>query len=207
MQDVLRRGQLPERHVEHLQPQLPGPGQHGPHGSKYNQTPSHSPQNLSLTYGPQFGKGDGGGGPTWQHLERLRRLRGMADTTGVIPRVHVGATVDQFFDRLEPKADSLVTWYGELYFELHRGVYTTQARTKLHNRRSEMMLHDLELLATIASVQNESYKYPKKELDEMWQGVMLCQFHDCLPGTAIEMCYDDSEKVSTFSLWAGDGTG
>ncbi|KAF5010623.1 hypothetical protein FDECE_3225 [Fusarium decemcellulare] len=142
-----------------------------------------------------FGKGDGGGGPTWQHMERLRRLRGMADTMGVIPRVHAGATVDQFFDRLETKASSLVTWYGELYFELHRGVYTTQARTKLHNRSSEILLHDLELLATIASVQDKGYKYPKKELDEMWHGVMLCQFHDCLPGTAIEMCYDDSEQV------------
>ncbi|KAH7367850.1 alpha-mannosidase [Plectosphaerella cucumerina] len=142
-----------------------------------------------------FGKGDGGGGPTWQHLERLRRLRGMADTVGVIPRVHSGATVDQFFDRLEEKASNLVTWYGELYFELHRGVYTTQARTKLHNRSCEILLHDLELLSTYASIQDRSFKYPKKELDEMWQGLMLCQFHDCLPGTAIEMCYDDSEKI------------
>ncbi|KAK0106272.1 hypothetical protein ONS96_003912 [Cadophora gregata f. sp. sojae] len=142
-----------------------------------------------------FGKGDGGGGPTWQHLERLRRLRGMADTTGTIPRVHSGSTVDQFFDKLEAKSSSLVTWYGELYFELHRGVYTTQARTKSHNRKSEILLHDLELLATIASIQDKGYEYPKKEFDEMWQGVMLCQFHDCLPGTAIEMCYEDSETV------------
>jgi alpha-mannosidase len=132
-------------------------------------------------------------------MERLRRLRGMADTMGVIPRVHAGATVDQFFDRLEEKASSLVTWYGELYFELHRGVYTTQARTKLHNRNVERLLHDIELLATIVSISNKEYKYPKKELDEMWQGVMLCQFHDCLPGTAIEMCYDDSEKVRSHS--------
>ncbi|PNH53016.1 hypothetical protein VD0002_g7863 [Verticillium dahliae] len=79
-----------------------------------------------------FGKGDGRGGPTWQHLERMRRLR-----------------------VLRPKAPSLVTWYGELYFELHRGVYTTQARTKLHNRSSEILLHDIELLATIASIQDK----------------------------------------------------
>lgn len=120
----------------------------------------------------------------------------MADTNpGVLARTHVGASADDFFDRLEPKASSLVTWYGELYFELHRGVYTTQARTKMNNRKAEFLLHDLELLATIASIQDKGYKYPKKELDEMWQGVMLCQFHDCLPGTAIEMCYDDSEKI------------
>jgi len=145
-----------------------------------------------------FGKGDGGGGPTWQHLERLRRLRGMADTMGgrTVPRAHVGATVDDFFDGLEAKASSLVTWHGELYFELHRGVYTTQAQTKAHNRRVEILLHDLEMLATFASIQSGgAFQYPKKELDAMWQGVMLCQFHDCLPGTAIEMCYDDSDKI------------
>jgi alpha-mannosidase len=29
----------------------------------------------------------------------------------------------------------------------------------------------------------------------MWQKILLCQFHDCLPGTAIQMCYDDSDQV------------
>jgi alpha-mannosidase len=29
----------------------------------------------------------------------------------------------------------------------------------------------------------------------MWENVLLCQFHDCLPGSSIEMCYDDSDKV------------
>jgi alpha-mannosidase len=120
----------------------------------------------------------------------------MSDTIGQIPRVHSGGTVDEFFDRLEKKADSLVTWYGELYFELHRGVYTTQANTKLNNRKSEILLRDIEFLATIASIQDSSYQYPKKEIDEMWEGVLLCQFHDCLPGSAIKMCYDDSDKVS-----------
>ncbi|KAJ0273729.1 hypothetical protein COL940_009720 [Colletotrichum noveboracense] len=142
-----------------------------------------------------FGKGDGGGGPTWQQIERLRRLRGLADTTGLLPRVHLGGTPDDFFDKLEEKAHTLPTWHGELYFELHRGTYTTQAATKNNNRRAEFLLRDLEFLATIVSIHDPSYKYPKKELDEMWEGVLLCQFHDCLPGTAIEMCYDDSDKI------------
>lgn len=120
----------------------------------------------------------------------------MSDTVGQVPRVHSGGTVDDFFDKLEEKASSLVTWYGELYFELHRGVYTTQANTKLNNRKSEILLRDIELLATIASIQDCSYQYPKAELDEMWEGVLLCQFHDCLPGSAIRMCYDDSDRVS-----------
>lgn len=120
----------------------------------------------------------------------------MSDTVGQIPRVHSGGTVDEFFDRLEAKASSLVTWHGELYFELHRGVYTTQANTKLKNRKSEFLLRDIELLATISSIVDSSYQYPKQEIDEMWEAVLLCQFHDCLPGSAIKMCYDDSDEVS-----------
>ncbi|KAK3953099.1 glycosyl hydrolases family 38 N-terminal domain-containing protein [Pseudoneurospora amorphoporcata] len=142
-----------------------------------------------------FGKGDGGGGPTWQHLEKLRRCRGISDTVGLLPRVSLGGSVDDFFDSLERKADSLVTWFGELYFELHRGTYTTQANNKKFNRKAEFVLRDIEQLATIASLKEKDYKYPKKEIDEMWEATLLCQFHDCLPGSSIEMCYDDSDKL------------
>lgn len=143
-----------------------------------------------------FGKGDGGGGPTWQHLEKLRRCRGISDNVGLLPRVHLGNSVDDFFERLERKADSFVTWYGELYFELHRGTYTTQSNNKRNNRQSEVVLRDLELLATIASIKDTAYKYPKKEFDDMWELVLLCQFHDCLPGSSIEMAYRESDEVS-----------
>ncbi|CZT01541.1 probable alpha-mannosidase [Rhynchosporium graminicola] len=144
-----------------------------------------------------FGKGDGGGGPTWQHLEKLRRCRGMSDTVGMLPRVHMGDSVEDFFDRLEKKVAGgldFVTWYGELYFELHRGTYTTQANNKLNNRKSEIMLRNVELLATLASIKS-GYKYPKEKIDNMWEAVLLCQFHDCLPGSSIEMCYDDSDEL------------
>ncbi|KAH6854250.1 glycosyl hydrolases family 38 N-terminal domain-containing protein [Chaetomium sp. MPI-CAGE-AT-0009] len=142
-----------------------------------------------------FGKGDGGGGPTWQHLEKLRRCRGISDNVGLLPRVHLGNSVDDFFDKLERKADSLVTWYGELYFELHRGTYTTQSNNKRDNRKSEVVLRDLELLATIASIKDKSYKYPKAEIDAMWESVLLCQFHDCIPGSSIAMAYRESDEM------------
>lgn len=145
-----------------------------------------------------FGKGDGGGGPTFEHLEKLRRSRGLSDKVGLLPRSHMGDSVDDFFARLEKKAaegTEYVTWYGELYFELHRGTYTTQANNKLYNRKSEFLLREIEFLATLATIKDSSYKYPKKQLDDMWEGVLLCQFHDCLPGSCIEMCYDDSDEV------------
>ena len=145
-----------------------------------------------------FGKGDGGGGPTFQQIEKLRRCRGISDKTGLLPRVKMGESVEDFFDRLEKKAEEgtkFVTWYGELYFELHRGTYTTQANNKWNNRKSEIMLHDIEYLATLATIKDSSYKYPKKDIDDMWENVLLCQFHDCLPGSSIEMCYDDSDEL------------
>ena len=145
-----------------------------------------------------FGKGDGGGGPTWEHLEKLRRCRGISDKVGLLPRVSMGDSVEDFFDQLELKAENgteFVTWYGELYFELHRGTYTTQANNKWNNRKTEIMMHDVEYLATLASMKDKSYKYPKKDIDDMWESILLCQFHDCLPGSCIEMCYDDSDEL------------
>ncbi|PFH56278.1 hypothetical protein XA68_16781 [Ophiocordyceps unilateralis] len=142
-----------------------------------------------------FGKGDGGGGPTWQHFEKLRRCAGISNTVGAIPKLKLGLTVDDFFDRLAPKADDFPTWYGELYFELHRGTYTTQANNKFFNRKAEVMLRDIEQLATFASIKSKDYKYPSEKIDNIWEAVLLCQFHDCLPGSSIEMCYDDSDKL------------
>ncbi|KAI9866465.1 MAG: Glycoside hydrolase, 38 vacuolar alpha mannosidase [Trichoglossum hirsutum] len=150
-----------------------------------------------------FGKGDGGGGPLFQHIEKLRRCRGLSDKIGLLPRVKMGESVDDFFARLEKKVESgtkFVTWYGELYFELHRGTYTTQSNNKRGNRKSEVLIHDVEFLATLASLSGDakvekSYRYPKSDIDDLWEMILLCQFHDCLPGSSIRMCYDDSDKV------------
>lgn len=156
-----------------------------------------------------FGKGDGGGGPTFGHMEKLRRCRGMSDKVGLLPRVRMGGSVEDFFDRLEHKAATgvidFVTWYGELYFELHRGTYTTQANNKRNNRKAEILLHDIEYFATLATIEGKkSYKYPKQDIDSMWESVLLCQFHDCLPGSSIGMCYDDSDKIYAVVFTTGE---
>lgn len=145
-----------------------------------------------------FGHGDGGGGPTAAMLEKLRRCRGLSDTVGMLPRVGSGKTVDEFYDEIQTATNDgkeLVTWVGELYFEFHRGTYTSQSDTKKHNRRSEIILHDLEFYATLASLADKNYVYPKKDIDEVWKIVCLNQFHDVLPGSSIEMVYDDVKNL------------
>jgi alpha-mannosidase len=133
-----------------------------------------------------FGHGDGGGGPTPQMLETLRRV---GDLQGV-PRTTL-TTSEEFFEALEADAGELPRIVGELYFEYHRGTYTSQAAVKRDNRRCERLLHDAEFLSA-AAARSCGREYPRAELTELWQQLLLNQFHDILPGSSITQVYDDS---------------
>jgi alpha-mannosidase len=145
-----------------------------------------------------FGHGDGGGGPTRTMLETLRRAR---DLQG-LPRTEI-RTPQAFFDALEAEPDERPTAVGELYFEYHRGTYTSQARTKRGNRRGEVALHDAEFLNAVGGGD-----YPREELDRLWQLLLLQQFHDILPGSSIGLVYEDAERdlaeveTGAQALWA-----
>ncbi|GAB4204321.1 MAG: alpha-mannosidase [Roseiflexaceae bacterium] len=136
-----------------------------------------------------FGWGDGGGGPDREMLENLREL---ANFPGV-PRVRQ-TDVGSFFDRLAELGDALPVWNGELYLELHRGTYTSQSRTKRNNRKSEFLLHDAELLATLAALIDPTYRYPHETLRAAWELLCLNQFHDIIPGSSIGPVYAESER-------------
>ncbi len=100
---------------------------------------------------------------------------------------------NEFFTRLEAVGNDLTTWVGELYFELHRGTYTTQADNKKYNRLSEFLLHEVEFLSATAAVL-KGYPYPKTELDRLWKMVLTNQFHDIIPGSSIDLVYQDSDR-------------
>ena len=129
-----------------------------------------------------FGYGDGGGGPTKPMLETLRRCR---DLQGV-PRTQQ-RTSDEFFELLEKNLTDRPVQIGELYFEYHRGTYTSQALVKKNNRRAEFLLHDLEFLAAASGK-----KYPHQAINKLWEVLLLNQFHDILPGSSIREVYQDS---------------
>ncbi|MCU1541338.1 MAG: alpha-mannosidase [Arthrobacter sp.] len=135
-----------------------------------------------------FGYGDGGGGPTREMLAAARRT---ADLEGS-PKVQLGSAAS-FFARAQAEYDPLPVWVGELYLELHRGTYTSQANTKLGNRRSEHLLREAELWCATAAVRT-GYRYPAAELKRLWRLVLLQQFHDILPGSAIAWVHQDAER-------------
>jgi alpha-mannosidase len=134
-----------------------------------------------------FGYGDGGGGPTARMLERLRRVR---DLQGV-PRTTI-RDPEAFFELLAADVRNPEIVVGELYFEYHRGTYTSQARVKRLNRRCERLLHDAELLAAAADRLGLE-PYPGADLERLWRRLLTAQFHDILPGSSIREVYEEAE--------------
>lgn len=139
-----------------------------------------------------FGHGDGGGGPTSEMLERARLL---ADIAG-LPQLTISSP-GAFFEELEAELAKPGTphWRGELYFEMHRGTLTSQAHTKVGNRRCEVLLREVELWAATLGESAQAV-----ELDRLWKRVLTQQFHDILPGSSIAWVHHDAEAEHTAVL-------
>ncbi|KAF9302865.1 Glycoside hydrolase, 38 vacuolar alpha mannosidase [Mortierella antarctica] len=137
-----------------------------------------------------YGNGDGGGGPQRAMLERLRRMK---DTDG-LPQCKMGGA-ETFFERVVESAHDLQEWKGELYFEFHRGTYTSQAPIKKYNRKLEILLREVEITSTLCLGLGRDLSYPKADLDRLWKDVLLNQFHDVLPGSSIEMVNKDAREI------------
>ena len=132
-----------------------------------------------------YGFGDGGGGPTREMTARIRRDHDLAGA----PKIEFG-TPDQLFDRVrkdivDDAQGETPVFKGELYLELHRATLTAQQDMKRGCRQEESMLRVTEYLCAAARIKNPDYVYPREELDRIWKTLLLNQFHDILPGSAI----------------------
>jgi alpha-mannosidase len=132
----------------------------------------HSNRSLYL-----FGWGDGGGGPQPEMIESAHRLG-----------VEIGRAED-FFAAASSEARDLAIVAGELYFELHRGTYTSQSRTKRLNRLAQQALREAEMWSVAVRG-----TYPSNELTALWKTLLLNQFHDILPGSSIDWVYEEAER-------------
>ncbi|XP_005602959.1 alpha-mannosidase 2C1 isoform X6 [Equus przewalskii] len=134
-----------------------------------------------------FGFGDGGGGPTQTMVDRLKRLR----NTDGLPRVQLSSP-GQLFSALESDSGQLCTWVGELFLELHNGTYTTHAQIKKGNRECERILHDVELLSSLALARSAHFLYPAAQLQDLWRLLLLNQFHDVVTGSCIQLVAEEA---------------
>lgn len=163
----------------------------------------YSQKDLSDDVMLLYGWGDGGGGPTYEFLENIRRMN---DGVNDCPRAQTG-TASGFLKELSEKArrfSRLPIWSGELYLEFHRGTYTSIAKNKRNNRKSEFACRDAELFSVIAESM-VSEKYPKKVMHDIWETMLTNQFHDIIPGSSIREVYEvtDREYAEIFKKLSG----
>jgi alpha-mannosidase len=119
-------------------------------------------------------------------------LRRQQDLEGV-PKTKQTDPID-FFREEEKRGAPLPVYVGELYFQAHRGTYTTQAKTKKGNRKSEIALREAEMWGA-AAVALAGFDYPRAAMDELWKMVLLNQFHDIIPGSSIQRVYEEAEAA------------
>jgi alpha-mannosidase len=99
-----------------------------------------------------------------------------------------------------PGMVGIPTWKSELYFEYHRGVFTTQANHKRNMRDAEVEVLDAEKWASLAWLDGQ--KYPGAELTEDWKKVLFNQFHDLAAGSGIGVIYKDAQKDYDVVRWS-----
>jgi alpha-mannosidase len=137
-----------------------------------------------------YGVGDHGGGPTRIMLDHAEQLRA---PNAVFPKLEFSFASD-FFNDMEKKLPSMQvpTWNGELYFQYHRGVFTTQAETKRRIRRAEELVLNAEKFASLASLFGRTY--PQEEMEQAWKNLLFDHFHDIMPGSGIAVNYLDAKR-------------
>jgi alpha-mannosidase len=99
-----------------------------------------------------------------------------------------------------PGMVDIPTWKSELYFEYHRGVFTTQANHKANMRQAEVEVLDAEKWASLAWL--DGHTYPGDELTEDWKKVLFNQFHDLAAGSGIGVIYKDAQKDYDVVRWS-----
>ncbi len=168
-----------------------------------------------------YGIGDHGGGPTRAMLEQADHwIAAGKSGKDAVPTMRYHTAQGYFTDvesKLNPESrtwdyDTIAkgyepppatsaggmgvpTWKDELYFEYHRGVFTTQAAHKRNMRSSEVATLDAEKLASLAWLDGRSY--PADELTESWKKITFNQFHDLAAGSGIAIIYKDAQRDYT----------
>ena len=173
---------------------------YGPAMWKYNGgTNSAPPDSLRMMY--LYGVGDHGGGPTRVDLDTALRWQ---KSDVVYPKLQFSTATDFFAELKQHQSElKLPTWDGELYFQYHRGVQTTQSETKRGNRKNEVLILNAEKLASIDSFFGAAY--PQSGFNTSWEKILFNQFHDVLPGSGIGINYvDAARKYAETSRFSND---
>ncbi|MDR1639202.1 MAG: glycosyl hydrolase-related protein [Clostridiales bacterium] len=146
-------------------------------------TDRRCPESLLDSYLIPYGYGDGGGGPSRDYIEfgiRQKDLEGAPNFKFSSPH--------ELFTHLDESFPNDNKYTGELYCAAHRGTLTSQSRTKRNNRKAEFALREAEIWGSVSTL-----PYPAEAMRNIWETVLLNQFHDILPGSSIARVYEEAE--------------
>jgi alpha-mannosidase len=136
-----------------------------------------------------YGVGNHGGGPTIANIESIHRY----DRMGTFGRLRM-ASPREYFDEMAARGDAFLDTLVVRRDDLQHhapGCYSAHSGIKAWQRRAQYALLSAERWAAVTAARGE-IDYPREELDHAWKQVLFNQFHDVLPGSAIEHAYDDA---------------
>ena len=135
-----------------------------------------------------YGVGNHGGGPTRANIESIHRY----DRMGTYGRIAMSSP-RWYFDHVLARGDDLAAlpvWDGDLQHHAP-GCYSSHSGIKAWQRRAQAAILSAERWSAVTSC-IAGVDYPRSELGGAWKQILFNQFHDVLPGSAIESAYDDA---------------
>ncbi len=139
-----------------------------------------------------MGEGDHGGGPNENQYADVLKQNGTSGVNGAQVKL---ATISEYFNDVSQKeaaniaSNNVRTVNGEMYFENHRGTYTSWAKVKEYNRKNEVLAEKAEKSAALGNWLGVLPNAGSDEVSKAWDKILINQFHDVLPGSSIPYQY------------------
>src|SRR5690625_2260929 len=140
-----------------------------------------------------YGVGNHGGGPTKANIDSIHRF----DRMGSFGRLTMSSPrryFDEFIARRGgpdgPGMAELDVWQEDLQHHA-AGCYSAHSGIKAWQRRAQAAVLAAERWAAVGTLAH-GLDHPAADLRRAWEQVLFNQFHDILPGSAIEPAYDDA---------------
>lgn len=137
-----------------------------------------------------YGVGNHGGGPTKANIESIHRF----DRMGSYGRLEMSSPRRYFDELAETKGAEAMAELPVRRDDLQHhapGCYSAHSGIKAWQRRAQAKVLSAERWAALGSLW-QGLEDPSADLERAWKQILFNQFHDVLPGSAIESAYDDA---------------
>lgn len=136
-----------------------------------------------------WGVGNHGGGPSRKDLADIKEWMESDDQCRIIH-----STPEEFFKRAEPTAD-----FDQSLRISMPGCYTSASELKRKHIALENSLYSTERALSAAALSG-LVTYPEKDLADVTEDLLNCEFHDILPGSATKRGIENGLRIINHGL-------